>query len=337
MRHPRWLWAFALVLLLAGGSGRALAEANTLRISRGYGIHYLPLYIVEEQKLIEKHAAAQGLGSVTIEWSAIDGGNNINVAMLSRSLDIASIGVPGFLTLWAKAKGNPQVEVIGLAGVGGGSLYLNSRNPKIKTLADFTDQDRIALPGIKTSYAAFILQMAAAKEFGEENYNKLDHLTVGMPYPEATAALISGRTEITAHVASPPFSYMELDQPGIHRVFNSNDVTGEVTVIMAFTTRQFYAQNPRLIGAFLAALKEAAEFATRDKRGAARIYLSRTAAKTSEEQLMRILDDPDTKFSVAPTGVMKFAEFMSRVGVLKLKPGSWKDLFVPELHGVPGG
>src|SRR3954452_12711869 len=337
MKHPLWAWTFALVLLLAGGSGRALAEASTLRISRGYGIHYLPLYVVEEHKLIEKHAAAQGLGAVKVEWSAIDGGNNINVAMLSRSLDIASIGVPGFLTLWAKAKGNPQVEVVGLAGVGGGSLYLNSRNPKIKTLADFTDQDRIALPGIKTSYAAFILQMAAAKEFGDENYNKLDHLTVGMPYPEATAALISGGTEITAHVASPPFSYMELDQPGIHRVFNSNDVTGEVTVIMAFTTRQFYEQNPRLIGAFLAALKEAAEFATRDKRGAAQIYLRQTAAKTSEEQLMRILDDPDTKFSVAPTGVMKFAEFMSRVGVLKLRPGSWKELFVPELHGVPGG
>jgi NitT/TauT family transport system substrate-binding protein len=34
---------------------------------------------------------------------------------------------------------------------------------------------------------------------------------------------------------------------------------------------------------------------------------------------------------------MKYALFMHEVGIVKAEPSSWKDLFFPELHGVPGG
>jgi len=227
----------ALAVLWAGAP--AQGEVSEVRISKGYGIHYLPLYVMQHERLLEKQAAAKGLGKVTVNWPVFDGGNVINDAMLAGALDIASIGVPGFLTLWAKAKGNAKLEVVGLAAVGSGSLYLSTRNPKIKSLRDFTSADRIAVPGVKTSFAAVILQMAVAKEFGDDNYAKLDPLTVSIPYPEAVTALLSGRTEINSHVASPPFSYIELDNPNIHRVFNSAEVLGPMTVIMAHTTRQF--------------------------------------------------------------------------------------------------
>ena len=322
--------------LAAAGLHPASAEVKAVRISKGFGIHFLPLYIVEHERLVEKHAAAAGLGSIAVTWPTIDAGNNINDAMLAGALDIASIGVPGFLTLWAKAKGNPKLEVVGLCAVGAGSLYLNTRDPKIKTLRDFTSADRIAMPGIKTSFAAVILQMAAAKEFGEENYAKLDPLTVGMPYPEAVAALVSGKTEITAHVASPPFSYIELDSPGIHRVFNSVEVLGKMTVIMAHATRAFHDQNPRLCAAFVAAIDEAARFIAADKPAAARIYNSMATVKTSEQELLRILNDPDTHYTVTPEGVMQFAAFMNRVGTIKLRPASWKELFAAELGDRPG-
>ena len=109
---------------------RAVAEAAELRISRGYGIHYLPLYIMERFKLVEKHAAAAGLPNVKVSYAAIDGGNVINDAMIAGALDIASVGVPGFLTLWDKARSVPQYEVKGLAGIGAGSVWLVTRNPE---------------------------------------------------------------------------------------------------------------------------------------------------------------------------------------------------------------
>jgi NitT/TauT family transport system substrate-binding protein len=321
-------------VLLCGPAVRA--EVSEVRISKGYGVHFMPMYVIEHEKLLEKQAAKMGLGQIKTTWSIIDGGNLINDAMLSGSLDIASIGVPGFLTLWAKAKGTPRLEVIGLSAVSLGSMYLNTSKPDIKTLADFTSADKIALPGIKTSYAAVVLQMMVAKQFGDANYAKLDPLTVGMPYPEAVAAMLSGKTEIDAHVASPPFSFLELDHPGIHRVFNSAEVFGPTMVIMTHTTRSFYEKNPKLSAAFIAAVGEAAEIIAKDKRAAARMYNDMATVKTSEDEILRILNDPDTHFTSTPQGFMLFAEFMHRVGTIKVKPDSWKDAFVPEIGDRPG-
>jgi len=335
---PVRMLAFGLAVAwaLAACSQAAQAETAQLRISKGFGIHYLPLYVMEKLKLVEKHATAAGLGDVKVGFRVIDGGNVINDAMLAGTLDIATGGVPGFLTMWDKTRNIAQNEVRGLAGVGGGSVWLITRNPKVKTLADFTEQDRIAVPGIKTSFVAVVLQMAAAQAFGAENYAKLDPLTVGIPHPDALAALLSGKTEITAHFSSPPFSYIEYDTPGMHRVINSADVLGALTIITAYATKRFYDANPKLAAAFVAALDEATSFIAANKQEAARIYISLATVKTKEDEMMRMLNDPDTHYSVAPEGVMKYAEFMHRVGTLRAKPASWKDLFFPAVHDRPG-
>src|SRR5262245_26147215 len=124
--RPRSLFVLAIAALLAtaAAGSPARAEGNELRISKGFGIHYLPLYVMEHQKLVEKHAAAAGLGDVKVSYRIIDGGNVINDAMLSGALDVAAIGVPGFLTFWDKARTNPGREVVGLGAVGGRSVLL---------------------------------------------------------------------------------------------------------------------------------------------------------------------------------------------------------------------
>jgi NitT/TauT family transport system substrate-binding protein len=58
--------------------------------------------------------------------------------------------------------------------------------------------------------------------------------------------------------------------------------------------------------------------------------------KTSEDELLRILNDPDAHYTPAPEGVLKYAAFMHDVGRLKGNPASWKDLFFPPVHGRPG-
>lgn len=323
-------------LVIGFGAPSARAETHELRISVGFGMHYLPLYIAEHERLIEKHAAAAGLGEVKVNWSVIDGGNVINDAMLAGALDVASIGVPGFLNLWDKARGNSRIEIVGLSAVGAGSLYLNTRNPKVKTLADFTENDRIAVPGIKTSFAAVVLQMAAAQTFGIENYAKLDPLTVSLPHPEALAAMLAGKTEIDSHFSSPPFSFIELDHPEIHRVINTADLFGNLTIILAYTTQAFYAANPVLAKAIIDAIDEADTFIAADKHAAAQIYRDLAKVKPPEEELLRVLNDQDLRYSTVPNGAMKYADFMSRAGTLRDKPRSWRDLFVPPIHGLPG-
>jgi NitT/TauT family transport system substrate-binding protein len=333
----RRLFTLSLCALIVLAPVRAAhAESHELRISRGFGIHYLALYVMEKLKLVEKHAAAAGLGEVKVSYSVIDGGNVINDAMLSGALDIASGGVPGFLTLWDKARNIPQTEVMGLSGVGAGSVWLVTRNPSVKTLADFTEKDRIAVPGIKTSFVAVVLEMAVAQAFGKENYAKLDPLTVSLPHPDALAMMLSGKTEISAHFSSPPFSYIESDQPGFHRVINSSDVFGPLTVIMAYSTRRFYDANPKLSAAFVAAVDEAAKYIAANKREAARIYIDLAGVKTSEDEMLRMLNDPDTHYTAVPEGVMKYAGFMHDIGTLKANPTSWKDFFFPPILDQPG-
>jgi NitT/TauT family transport system substrate-binding protein len=325
------------VFAAAVSSRTAQAEVSEIRLSRGYGILYLPLYVIEQQKLIERRAKSAGLGEIKVSWRTLDGGNVINDAMLAGALDVAAIGVPGFLTLWAKAKGNARLEIIGLSGLSTTSLYLNTTNPAIKTLRDFTSKDKIALPGIKTSLSAVVLQMVVAREFGEENYAKLDPLTVGLSHPDAYNALASGgKGGVNSHFGSPPYSILELDKPGVHRVVSSADLLGPMTLDAIYTLRKFYEGNPKLCKAIIGALDEANELIARDPNAAAQAYIAASSAKLSQEEVLRMLADPQTKFSTTPDGVMKFASFMHRVGIISVAPKDWKELFVAEVRGRPG-
>src|SRR5882724_5925291 len=259
--------AVLVAAMVSPGSGiaPARAEVSEVRISKGYGILYLPLIVMQDRKLLEKQAEKAGLGALTVTWHTFDGGNIINDAMIAGTLDIAGTGAPGFITLWAKTKDNPRIGVVGVSGLSATSLYLNTNNPAVHALRDFTSKDKIALPGIKTSLSAVVLQMAVAKEFGAENYAKLDVLTVGLPHPEALAVMLAGKTEITAHFTSPPFSYIELQDKNIHRVLNSVDLLGNITLDVVFAARRFADANPRTLAAFIAALDEANDYIASNK------------------------------------------------------------------------
>ena len=124
-------------------------------------------------------------------------------------------------------------------GAGFLPLYLNAINPKIKTIKDFTSSDRIALPAVKASIQALLLQMAASQAFGEDKHAALDHLTVGLSHPQAIAALLSG-TEITAHFAASPFQDQELIDRRVRRLLNSYDILGgPATLNSLYSTSTF--------------------------------------------------------------------------------------------------
>ncbi|PSC04122.1 nitrate ABC transporter substrate-binding protein [Alsobacter soli] len=330
------LAAASAAALTFAGAGGASAEVSQVRISKGFGILYLPLIVMQDQKLLEARAQKAGLGDVKIDWLTLDGGNVINDAMMTGSLDFAGIGAPGFITLWSKAKGIPSAEVVGVSGMSATSLYLNTNKPEIKSLKDITAADKIAIPGIKTSLAAVVLEMMVAKEFGRENYAKLDPMTVGLAHPEGLVALTGGKTEITCHFTSPPFQYLELKNPKIHRVANSVDYLGRITLDVTFAPKKFVDANPKMTQAFLDALDDANALIAADKKKAAEIFARSSKVKVDVHEVQEMLEDPDTQFSATPNGVMQFAEFMSLAGSIKKKPDVWSDMFIPALRDRKG-
>src|SRR5215475_13323997 len=214
----------AAIVLCAGlaSSGEARAEADVVRVAKQFGIGYMQYMVMQEQKLIEKHARAAGL-DVTTEWATFRSSDVMNDALISGSVDFVSLGVPGIITIWSKTRGTAN-EVKGVLGLNVAPLMLMVRDPAIKSLKDFKDNHRIALPAVKVSNQAIILQMAAAKEFGDAKWAELDKLTVSMSHPDATAAMLGGQSEITANFSSAPFQYRQLKNPNIKLLLNSADL-----------------------------------------------------------------------------------------------------------------
>jgi NitT/TauT family transport system substrate-binding protein len=158
-----------------------------------------------------------------------------------------------------------------------------------------------------------------------------------MPQAESVTAMLSGRTEITAHFTVPPFSNRELGDPKVRAVLRSTDILGGVnTNIVTYTSKAFRDANPKIVRAYLDALGEASGSVASDPRRAAGMYLQASHDKISIDALIEILGDPALRYSLAPTGTIVFAEFMHKVGSIKAKPASWKDLFFEEAHGLPG-
>ena len=311
----------------------AAAEVKEIRIARQYGLGYLPLIVAERQHLIEKHAKAVGLGDVKVTWATLGGGSATNDALLSGNVDYVSSGVAPLVMLWAKSNGN----VKGLAALDTSPLFLNTNNPNIKSIRDFNDKDRIALPAVKVSIQAIVLQMAAAKAFGTENYARLDRLTVSMKHPDAMAALLSGKSEIDAHLTSPPFMFQELDNKRVRTVLNSYDVLGGPhTFNVISTTKTFYDANPKVNRVVLEAIEEADEFIRKNRKAAAEIYVKSSGTRESFGDLLAQLNNPALGYSTTPTNVSKFADFMQQTGTIKVKPHSWKDLFFPLVHDKKG-
>lgn len=325
-----------IAVILAAYPAAAPAETGEVRVAKQYGLGYLQMMLMEEQKLVEKHAKVAGLGDIKVSWSTFRSSDVMNDALLSGNLDFASVGGPGLATIWSKTRGT-AVEVKAASGFNFMPLALVTRDPNIKSLSDYTDKDRIALPAVKVSNQAILLQMAAAKLYGQANYTKFDPLTVTMTHPDAMTALLSGAGEIGSHFASPPFLQKELEKPGIRKIITSTEIVGNpIPFNLIATSTKFYTANPKTYAGFLAALQEATDIINKDKRAAAELYIRVTKDKSPVEEILKIMNDPGNEYSLIPKGNIPMVEFMYKIGSIKVKPESWKDLFFPNVHSQPG-
>ena len=336
MRLRTLIVALALGGALAGAATEARAEATEIRLAKQFSMGYVQFNVLEHRHLIEKYAKEAGLGEVKVVWATFNGPNMMNDALLSGSVDVVAGGVPGLVTLWAKTKGTPE-EVRGISALSSQPFLLNTNDPRIKSVRDFRAGDKIAVPAVKVSVQAVTLEMAAAQAFGRADYAKLDPLTVSLSPPDATTGLLAGGAEFSSVFSVPPFQQEQLEHPGIHTVLNSFDVLGGPhSFTVAWTSRKFHDGNPKLYGALIAALKEATEIINADKRAAAALWIEDSRSKLPLDMVSKVIAGPQVTWTMTPQQTMKFADFMHDVGSIKAAPASWKDLFFPEIHDLPG-
>ncbi|VXC76720.1 ABC transporter substrate-binding protein [Massilia sp. 9I] len=315
----------AAAALALGVSSTAQAEGK-IRIAEQFGIVYLLLNVAQDQKLIEKHGKKQGV-DIDVDWVKLSGGSAVNDALLSGSIDVAGAGLGPLFTIWDRTAGRQNVRAV--ASLGNFPYYLVSTNPAVKSIADFSQKDRIALPAVTVSVQARILQMAAAKQWGKAEFKKLDPITQTVPHPDAAAALIAGKTELNAHFGNPPFQEQELaGNPAAHIVLNSYEVLGgPSSATVLYATEKYVKENPKTYRAFIDALVEAAQLASSNPEAAADAYLRVNKGNIDRNLLIKVIKNPQVQFKVAPQNTLGLAQFLHEVGAIKTKPASWRDYF----------
>jgi NitT/TauT family transport system substrate-binding protein len=322
------------IATMAGGVGLLAAPSIvsaqaplTVKFVQQRGLLYLPVDMMVSGGILQQEATKMGLGKVEATVTTLSGPGPVTDALLSGAADYGTAALPSLLTLWDKTHGTAN-EVKAVGTVSNGAMVLYTINPNVKTIADFTEKDRIAVPTVRISFNAMMLEMASEKLWNDPH--RLDHLTVGLGHPDAVAALSAGygSATVTAHIAVQPFTDRGLKLPGAHVVADSREVFGgPLTQITLLASKQTKEKNPELFKAVANALEESIKVANTDKRAAAVLWKKAQAASESVDDLTALLSDPGFEFTSQPHRIAYFAAFLNRIGNMKAKVGDWKELF----------
>lgn len=344
-RGSRSGWSTVPAAALAAALGLALglspipaarAEVSEITVAQQYGVAFLPLMVMERAGLVEKHAAAAGLSGTRVVWQKVAGPSVMNDGLLSGTMHFAAQGAPSMITLWDRTRGN--VGIKGIAAMTTYPLYLVTRDPKVRTIRDFGPADKIAVPSVKISTQAIMLQMAASEVFGDKEATRLDPLTISLSHPDAVLALTNGTAGVTAHFSSSPFYEQEMKLPGMHVITSNYEILGgPATALVLTATSRFREANPKTYRAVLEALREAIDTINRDKRAAAQLYLDVAKdTKNSVDDILAIISDEGYAYTLQPQKVFKTAVFMAKVGTVRQAPKAIGDLFFPEIGDLKG-
>ena len=263
-----------------------------VRVAKQFGVAYMQYMVMQELKLIEKHAKAAGL-DITTEWATFRSSDVMNDALISGSVDFVSLGIPGIITIWSKTKGT-AIEVKGVSGLNVSPLMLMVRDPAIKSIKDFKDNHRIALPAVKVVDAG-----DHAADGGREGIRRREIRRARSPHRVDVA---SGRDRRDARRTERDHGELLLravpvpaDEEPEHPAASSTRRSCSTSRCRSTSSpppRNSARENPKLYAAFVAALKEATDFINADKRKGAEIYLKVSGDKTTVDDIMEVLADP---------------------------------------------
>lgn len=305
------------------------AGAEELKVAAGVGILFAPLHVMKEAQLLEKHAKAEGI-ELELSFLSFPSGSAVTDALLSGNVDIVGAGLSNALLLWSRTKG----QVKSIAAVSGTESILVTKDPQVRTLADFKPTNRISVTSLKVSNQAIYLQMALDREFGDAK--KFDPMMVQLGFVDATQAMMVPNGAIDTMFAGPPYYQKLLAQDGYHAVLSTLDVAGPTTNLMAFSTSRWHDAHPAEVKVFLAALAEAQEIINTDPNRAAELYLASTGEKIAPDEFAAMLSDDGNVFQSLPMGTHQTASFMAKTGLISEAPASWRDYFFADLQSVPG-
>jgi NitT/TauT family transport system substrate-binding protein len=324
------LWT-AVVAALIPSLAPALAQ-DQVRIGLGYGFAFLPLYVCEDLKLIEKQAKTAHL-DLAAKFQRFASGDELQATLAAGQIDVAPFGTAPLVAgaMQAKEAGRQIVAVSGITSL---PLTLLSNQADERSLADLKTTDRIAVPTL-TSPQIYLLQMQSEKTFGK--FDRLRNQIVMLSHPKAIAALADNNGQATAYFSSPPFTQIALRAANVHALLSSSDViNGKSSFLILGALRSYVNAQPQVAALVSKAIDEAARLIRDDPKRAAQIYLTHEpSAALNAAAMEAIIRETKDEFGSPVYGVQATADFMMRIGELKGSLRSWKDIAAPALLSSP--
>jgi NitT/TauT family transport system substrate-binding protein len=327
-------WFHIVIVILALLPAPAQADEQ-IKIGVGFGLAFLPTYICEDLKLVEKYGKEQHLALRT-SYERLLSADAVQDAIASRAIDMGPFGVAPLLAAWEKGKETKDArrQIFVVSGMTTMPFALLSNQPRVRTIADLRPSDRIAMPTL-TAPQMYFLEMQSEKVLGQ--YDRLRDRVIVLSHADAVAALFGGEGSADAYFSSPPYTQIALKDSKVHRILDSEAVIGgKVSFLIIGATKSYIEAHPKVPGIIDKAMDEAARIVRDDPRRAAQIYLehepSRALDATDVEAVLRENKD---QFGSAIEGTQAFADFMGRHGELKAPPQSWKEIVAPSLLNSP--
>ena len=313
----------------------ALAPAHAqeeVKIGMGYGIAFLPLYVCDDLKLIEKHGKEAHLDLKPI-FQRFSGAAPMLAAVDSGEIDMGPFGTVPLLAAWQEGKDKPT-QLLAISGITTLPLTLLSNQPDEHSLADIKTGDRIAVPTL-TSPQTFLLELQSEKLFGR--FDRLSDRLVALPHAAAIASLVDNSGPVNAYFASAPYTEIAQRGANVHPLLTSSEVmNGKFSFLIMAATKAGIAAKPQLPDVIAKAIDEAARLIRDDPRRAAQIYLTHEPSGAITGATMEaVVRDIKDEFGSAVHGVQTMADFMGRHGGLTAVPRSWREIAAPSLLNSP--
>jgi NitT/TauT family transport system substrate-binding protein len=325
---PDWLIAFCFAFALVPP---ALAE-EPVRFGVGFGLAFLPVYICEDLKLVEKYGK-EGRLDLRVSYQHFVGAGPLQEALSYGTIDIAPFGAAPLLAAWEKAKGTPR-QILAVSGLTTLPLALLTNRADVRSVADFRSADRIAVPS-RSAPQLYLLRMQSEKVFGQ--YDKLRPQIVVLSHAEAVSGLLGAKGSVAGYFSSSPYAEIALADGRVHKILTVSDVIdGKASFLILGASKGYIAAHPKVPEAVVKAIDEAARIVHDDPRRAAEIYLMHEPSRTLDAAaLAGVLAGLKDEFGSAVRGIAAFADFMGRHGELKSPPASWKEIVAPALLNSP--
>ena len=306
-----------LATMISSPINTGIAQENaTLSIAYQYGIAYLPLIVMKDQKLIEKYYP-----NVEVNWQVLSSSLPINEGLITGNIDVGAMGVAPAIT--GIMKGIPCKIFSALSSQ---PQVMMTNNPEIKSMADITPATRIAAVTFGSVQHIFIA-MAAKNELGDAH--AMDNNIVAMSHPDGMAALLAG--SVDCQMATAPYVFMERDA-GMYEITSVSKVwPAGNTFIVGVASTTLYEKNPALYQALVQAMAEASRYLTEQPQAAANSLCA--GLDVDAGTLLGWLSDPACGYANQTKGIMTMASFMAEEGFIDAAPSSYTDLVYDNVTG----